>query len=182
MRIIKISSAIAILSTLLSGCGTLGIGESSYSCQGMPEGVRCMSARDIYTATNNSDHVGPTDRKTDPAKAKLDASVQKTMTGAIPRGVEDLTPITEAAVPVRSPARVIRAWIAPWEDDDGYLHASEFVFAEVEGRRWSIGNQSFGDSSSLSKPLKTGAGVSSRDRAVSPLRGSTPSQAAGVRR
>lgn len=141
-----------------------------------------MSARDIYTATNNADHVAPTDRKIDAQKPAIDAAVQKTMAGAFPRGIEDLTPITEAAVPVRSPARVLRTWIAPWEDDDGYLHASEFVFGEVEGRRWSIGNQSFGDSGTLSKPLKTGSPVGSRDRAVSPLRATAPTPSAGARR
>jgi|JI10StandDraft_1071094.scaffolds.fasta_scaffold36880_4 conjugal transfer pilus assembly protein TraV len=174
-----------VAATILPGCMTLGVGESSYSCQGLPQGVRCMSARDIYTATNNADHVGPTGPNgAKPAAQDTPAqlALQKTLTGAFPRSVEDLTPITEAAVPVRSPAKVIRTWIAPWEDDEGYLHASEYVFAEVEGRRWSIGNQTFGDSSSLSKPLKTGMGVSGKDRAVSPLRGSSPQSPAGAKR
>lgn len=164
-------AAVAV-SSLMSGCMSLSVGGSDYACQGMPEGVRCMSARDVYTATNNADHIGPTDRKID---KKPTADEAKTMTGAFPRGVEDLTPITQAAVPVRSPAKVMRTWVAPWEDDNGHLHASEFVFSEIQGRTWSIGNQTFGDGI-MSKPLKTGSPVQGRDRNVSPLRGTSGSQ------
>ncbi|WP_254853808.1 TraV family lipoprotein, partial [Salmonella enterica] len=36
---------------ILSGCSTFNIGKDEYSCPGMPNGVQCMSARDVYAAT-----------------------------------------------------------------------------------------------------------------------------------
>jgi conjugal transfer pilus assembly protein TraV len=30
-------------------------------------------------------------------------------------------------------------WVAPWEDADGDLNVSGFVFTELEPRRWMIG-------------------------------------------
>ncbi|MDF5484702.1 TraV family lipoprotein, partial [Vibrio parahaemolyticus] len=38
---------------ILSGCSTFNIGKDEYSCPGMPNGVQCMSARDVYAATND---------------------------------------------------------------------------------------------------------------------------------
>ena len=39
---------LAVGSTLLSGCSSLGLGSSEYGCPGMPDGVRCLSAREVY--------------------------------------------------------------------------------------------------------------------------------------
>ena len=33
---------LAVGSTLLSGCSSLGLGSSEYGCPGMPDGVRCL--------------------------------------------------------------------------------------------------------------------------------------------
>ena len=32
---------------------SLGLGSSEYGCPGMPEGVRCLSAREVYELTSN---------------------------------------------------------------------------------------------------------------------------------
>lgn len=63
-------------------------------------------------------------------------------------------------------ARVIRVWVAPWEDRRGDLHMSGFVFSEVQGRRWRIGNTTptshpvlrLLESTSISEPTPAGAG------------------------
>ena len=44
---------LAVGSTLLSGCSSLGLGSSEYGCPGMPDGVRCLSAREVYELTSN---------------------------------------------------------------------------------------------------------------------------------
>ena len=33
----------------------------------------------------------------------------------------------------------MRIWIAPWEDADGDLNVSGYVYTELEPRRWMIG-------------------------------------------
>lgn len=46
-------SAIAALTT---GCtNLLNVGSSEYACKGMPSGVTCMSAKDVYSATEGDD-------------------------------------------------------------------------------------------------------------------------------
>jgi len=44
-------------------------------------------------------------------------------------------------VPVRSAAHLIRIWVAPWESTDGRLTLPTYMYAEVQGRRWSIGEE-----------------------------------------
>jgi len=44
----------------------------------------------------------------------------------------------EGAVPRRAPARVMRIWIAPWEDSRGDLHAPGYLYTEIEPRRWTL--------------------------------------------
>jgi conjugal transfer pilus assembly protein TraV len=39
---------------------------------------------------------------------------------------------------LRSPPRVLRLWIAPWEDADGDLHDASFVHVVVDTGRWLI--------------------------------------------
>ena len=39
---------------------------------------------------------------------------------------------------MRANARVLRVWIAPWEDSDGDLHEDAFVHVLVDTGRWLI--------------------------------------------
>lgn len=41
----------------------------------------------------------------------------------------------------RQPAKVMRIFINPWEDEAGDLHMGGYVLTEVEPRRWSVGVQ-----------------------------------------
>ena len=42
-------------------------------------------------------------------------------------------------IPVRTPATVMRIWIAPWIDKNDDLHLPSHLYTEVEPRKWSIG-------------------------------------------
>ena len=55
-------------------------------------------------------------------------------------------------VPLRTPSQVLRVWIAPWEDTAGRLHVPGYTYAEIEPRRWSIGEGAATDGLQL-KPL-----------------------------
>ena len=48
-------------------------------------------------------------------------------------------PLVDRPTPVRTPAQVMRVWLAPWEDTRGVLHIGGYHFIEVVGRRWTIG-------------------------------------------
>ncbi len=44
---------------------------------------------------------------------------------------------------LKIPLKVVRIWVAPWEDEDGDLHEAEFIYTEIgpKGGRWAIGEK-----------------------------------------
>lgn len=121
---------------LLAGCGTV-----KYQCP-MPSGVACMSAPDVYKATNA------------PGKAGIDAVLGpgKDASGRTITSVPSSQSRVRAAsgpvmplpkpgdvIPIREQARVMRIWIAPWVDNAGNLNMASRVYSEIEPKRWSVG-------------------------------------------
>lgn len=47
------------------------------------------------------------------------------------------------AAPVRTPSTVMRVWLAPWVDRKDDLHIGQYIFTEIEERKWSIGAMEF---------------------------------------
>ena len=47
----------------------------------------------------------------------------------------------------------MRIWVAPWEDADGDLNVSGYLFTELEPRRWMVGKAAPSVATSL-KPLQ----------------------------
>lgn len=161
------------LSTLLvavTACST--VGEKDFACPGRPPGVRCMSATEVYGATHDTDEVAPTSPKAlggDPTKSPPrakgrgeDASPAPTHQthkssppSSAPTGeagllrTQTLVPTVDKPIPIRTPAQVMRAWIAPWEDARGVLHAGGYAFIEVESRRWT-----FGETQTTAEPVR----------------------------
>jgi conjugal transfer pilus assembly protein TraV len=41
-------------------------------------------------------------------------------------------------MPLRSPPRILKLWVAPWEDRDGVLHDAAFVFVPIDHGRWLL--------------------------------------------
>lgn len=134
---------------VLSGCSALNIGNSDYACTGLPDGVQCMSARDVYAATNDGQVPRPVspeeikEQKKGRAAARESEAVPSTSSG----GVGDTVINTYVApqlpnkpVPIRTPAQVMRIWVAPWEDTNGDLIVTGYVYTEIEPRRWVIGD------------------------------------------
>jgi len=137
-------SVISAMLLVLSGCSMLNTGKDEYGCPGMPGGVQCMSARDVYAATND----GHVPRPIKPEAAKVLANVEKTtgtpealshtqdtaMDGYVAPNLPD------RPIPIRTPAQVMRIWVAPWEDTNGDLIVTGYVYTEIEARRWVIGD------------------------------------------
>jgi conjugal transfer pilus assembly protein TraV len=61
-------------------------------------------------------------------------------------------PPAAGAVPLRSPARVMRIWIAPWEDSRGDLHAPGYLYTEIDPRRWTLDDRD--DQAPVIRPLQ----------------------------
>jgi conjugal transfer pilus assembly protein TraV len=62
--------------------------------------------------------------------------------------------LPDRPVPVRTPAEVMRIWIAPWEDDAGDLIVTGHLYTEIEPRRWVIGEPTSNTQPSL-RPLQS---------------------------
>jgi conjugal transfer pilus assembly protein TraV len=121
----------------------LGIGEPEFSCPAAnTDGFKCMNVRELYKATD-----GPGSKVVVPPKKLQEGSRQEKETGG--EGAEKVsagrepamepTPWLDKPLPVRSQARVMRVWVAPYEDEEGDLNAPGLVYTEIEPRRWNVG-------------------------------------------
>ena len=120
--------------TLLGGCAStmsgLG-GEGSYACKA-PVGSQCTSVSGVYA---NSIH-GQPPASALPKPAKGPAS---TATVATTASASIAAPgLGGPQTALRSQPRVLRLWIAPWEDTDGDLHEASVVHVLVDTGRWLI--------------------------------------------
>jgi conjugal transfer pilus assembly protein TraV len=140
---------------ILQGCSFMGIGKSDFDCKGGVDGVRCLSARQVYQATESSDYVKTKDEKEDSDNKGQLISNGRSQTSQV------AVPRIDQPVPIRTQAKVMRIWMAPWEDDDGDLHADGFMYTEIESRRWNLGDR-----------------FKSPGSAISPLSVATPSKSA----
>lgn len=159
-RAVKSSKILGVGAILLvlSGCSALNIGSDEYSCPGMPNGVQCMSASDVYAATNDGNVPRPMKPGEVEAKANgggsSDVSVNSSNSGdsVIDNYVAPRLP--DRPIPIRTPAQVMRIWVAPWEDTNGDLIVTGYVYTEIEPRRWVIGDGA-PQSEPVLRPLQT---------------------------
>lgn len=137
--------SMAAVTTVMAGCSFLQVGESEYSCKGMPDGVTCMSARDVYQLTENENFRQEVELR----QAAKDQAIKegKSMDEVLPAvqphiAVGERYVVPKPArnpIPIRSQATVMRVWVAPWESDSGDLNVPGFIYTEIEPRRWEIG-------------------------------------------
>lgn len=155
---------IALLAALiagLSGCSSfLNIGSSEYGCSGLPEGVQCMSTSDVYAATNDGQVPRPVGAEVEAEKSGVKTSASTGQNSAV-WGSGDTVIDTYVAprlpnqpIPIRTPAEVMRIWVAPWEDGNGDLNVTGYVYTEIEPRRWVIGDRN-SEGSPVLTPLKS---------------------------
>lgn len=131
-----------------------------------------MSTRDIYEATHEG-HVplkleseeeqkassASKGKKKKKKKTENDGDGETTTSGAetVRDPVVDnyVAPrLPDRPIPIRTPAQVMRIWVAPWEDTNGDLVTNGYIYTEIEPRRWVIGQQGAADPTVL-KPLQT---------------------------
>lgn len=139
-KLVRLAVAIGLGSSI-AGCSTLTGGNDEFSCSGQPEGVRCMSAREVYQQTENPGPVRIAEvRKEREAKSRRETEREQTVPAAphsASRAVE--LPRSQDPLPVRTTPKIMRIWIAPWEDDNGDLIGNGIVYTEIEERRWNVG-------------------------------------------
>lgn len=130
----SLAVVLSVLAALSAGCAStmsgLG-GEGSYACKA-PVGTQCTSVSGVYA---NSTH-GPVPASVLPKPATAPASAPSASPGA--SGSATAVAAGTSAMSIRSQPRVLRLWIAPWEDADGDLHEASVVHVLVDTGRWLI--------------------------------------------
>ena len=121
-----------LAATFLSGCTSLsGVGgDTQYACPA-PRGVQCGSVSANYLQSLRGDLPGqPPNRRagSDPGGASA-ATVTPGRSGNA-----NVDPDT----PLYSPPRILKLWVAPWEDRDGVLHDAAFVFVPIDHGHWLL--------------------------------------------
>jgi len=140
MKFKNIFLAVAI-PYIVSGCSALNVGESEYACSDVDEGLPCASVQDVYQLTNNDDYKEKIKDYSVNGKASLDVPKKDNMSkdvSFIPKVVPKPAYMT---VPVRTPAEIMRIYIAPWESKAGDLNVPGFIYTEIEPRRWQLGER-----------------------------------------
>lgn len=116
----------------LSGCASTlsGVGGADgYACKA-PKGALCTSVSGVYanSVQGMPKPAKPPEKESSPAAHAI-------------YGATSISPNRPAAVSgtsIRSNPRVLRLWIAPWEDADGDLHEEALVHVIVDTGRWLI--------------------------------------------
>lgn len=122
-----------VAAMLLGGCASSlsGVGGTDrYACKA-PEGAACMSVSGVYANSTHGvlHHENPPSKKSAPA-APASYGPSATAPSLVVRATDGAS--------LRSPARVLKLWIAPWEDADGDLHEEGIVHVVVDTGRWLI--------------------------------------------
>lgn len=149
MNIAKKTTLAAVLLVALGGVGC-GTTSSSYQCP-YTGGVRCMSAIDVYNKSEDGTLVGSRQGNANARSTTTPAGDAWAGETVIDEGgslvIADSLSVFDAAPaqaqedsPLLTPAKVLRVWIAPWEDGRGNLHMAGYVFSEISKRKWKVGN------------------------------------------
>jgi conjugal transfer pilus assembly protein TraV len=114
----------------LSGCGSMtGLTESTkFACKA-PAGTTCTSVSGVYANTaENSMH---------PRPAQVRGDIPSSQTAKLPAGAAAF-PVLAPGMPIRSQARMLRIWVAPWRDDDDTLHDQSYMYVMVDPGKWLV--------------------------------------------
>lgn len=131
----RCSTLATIAALTLTGCagGLSGVGGSpNYGCQA-PKGTVCTSVSGVYANSLSGDR--------SPVWSILPAETAKATedkTGTSPALAIESTPPPKAPDGLRTAPRVLRLWIAPWEDSDGDLHEASIVHVLVNSGQWRM--------------------------------------------
>ena len=129
---------VVLISILASGCAT-----TEYGCKGMPEDPKCLSTTEAYQLSDKAlpDPMKMSEMNAVGANTQTDSAVTSSSTNSVPPTpiLQQPVPKIDDPTPIRTPAQVMRIWIAPWEDAEGDLMVSNYVYTEIEPRRWMIG-------------------------------------------
>lgn len=115
---------------LLPGCSLLP-GNSEFKC-GTPTGTSCLSVGEVFKKSVQSDLV---QEQAVPSPASGPVATTK---AALPAYRTEPRSTPSSGSPVRVPPRLLRIWMAPWEDKEGDVHDHAYLWVTVDTGRWLL--------------------------------------------
>lgn len=155
MRTIVQLTVIFVSLLAVSGCSPkFACSDDIYS--GEP---RCSSVSAMYNTKMRGveDNTGAKKKEKDTEDAPVQKQLVPKPASKPDQGVEVLKNMNYSAkVPMRISPKIIRIWIAPWEDSDGDLHQPGYVFSEINDKRgrWLFGEKETTGSQPMLKPIE----------------------------
>lgn len=139
--------ALLLPASLLTACasGMSGLdSRTAYACRA-PTGAQCTSVSGVYantTASSPAPSSAAQSVRPPPVVGGADAprpTPDIVPSDSVPTGAPVFTPAIGAnTAAIRVPPRILRLWVAPWEDADGDLHEASHVHVIVNAGRWQI--------------------------------------------
>lgn len=131
----RITLVAAVAVAALSGCAMTGLSEAdgSFACKA-PAGVSCKSVSGVYANAQQGNLPGLRANGSESTRAaaperEADASQQY---------ARSALPVAVPGVALRSQAKTIRIWIAPWVDADGDMHDQSYVYLVANPGNWMV--------------------------------------------
>jgi conjugal transfer pilus assembly protein TraV len=126
--------AIAILGLSgLTGCAGTMSGmtgsDSKFACKA-PDGVTCSSLSGVY-ANAVANNLPALRKEGQGDEASGNPAPQPSAGGIVGRA-------PSSGDPIRTQPKILRVWIAPWEDTDGDLHDQSYVYVVTNPGRWVL--------------------------------------------
>ena len=124
-----LTAATAVLT--LAGCAS----GPKYAC-GVPKGVTCQPVSAVYASSSGgtSALAGAASGEEAPAAGGTEAVASRPRAEAARPVVATIQP----GEPILTAPRVLRLWIAPWEDAAGDLHDEAFLYLRIDDGRWTL--------------------------------------------
>jgi len=122
----------------ISGCA------SNFTCPAPASGLKCSPVSVVYDKAMSGEIMTTpaVDAKSTQKKQNKQAEVEPVDKPQMPSTASGRLH-AEKMVPLRVPPKIIRIWLAPWEDDDGDLIQGGYVYSEISDpkNRWVIGEK-----------------------------------------
>jgi len=160
---IKISAIFAVL-LFVSGCS------SGLSCKNTIGGTRCATIQTVYEQS-----VLGTEEIPVPEPEGKRQIARKPLTDK-EQIVSHLA--GNNSRPIRIPTVILRIWTAPWEDQDGDLHQSGYVYSEINEKRgrWLFGETAVESGYDVHRPAVEAPKVDLKETAPTTAITPTPKQ------
>lgn len=120
--------ALLPLAVTLAACSSLsGVGGSDKLACPLPDGASCTPLHDVYANTRTATSPPPSRSAEAPVGIGTDQPTRPRLVGA-----------TSIQRPLRSSARLLRAWFAPWTDSDADLVGDMRIYLKLDDGEWQL--------------------------------------------